>query len=575
MNPKVKFLIAIILLAWLAACQNATPAATDLPAATPAPTLTRVPTHTPSPAATPTPAFVWKLEDVQKAVIRIGEAPLAPGWDGAPEFGYGAGVIIDPGGLALTAYSVVAGTAEVDVWWMQSDGEPVQMKASVIGYSECANLALLQLAASAPLPYLSWREEPLLSGSHVFSAGYSPLHEYVLLPGLVSVPTNSGATPRTAVEMTIKHNAIAGESSLGGPLVDDQGKLVGINVSLNPMNNRGLALPQYTVTALLPNLQAGEKLGIGILPIALAPVGDFWQPGGVVVGAVSRGSPAEKAGLQAGDILLFANQPLPEANFETVHALAAQANLGSEHNLAAYCRDLPVDGSNQQPIDVVLLRTMPIGLQKKYTGLVVCTGRINGGRVQCSSTPQLHFPFDNPSELTDWSLSSPPDKISTQLIVPEIVDRALLIANTSGNAIGNFIYQGLQTSDVQLETHVIVYGGFTRTALICRYARDEQGNESWYEFQIFDSGEWEIGKTLNGKYFVLRHGGSKALINYPINDNRLLAACQGNQLSLFINDVLAGTVTDEDLTHGMIGIGYHTTQATRKAFFKYLTISQP
>lgn len=114
-----------------------------------------------------------------------------------------------------------------------------------------------------------------------------------------------------------------------------------------------------------------------------------------------------------------------------------------------------------------------------------------------------------------------------------------------------------------------------QNALTWRYARDEQGNESWYEFQIFDNGEWEIGKTLNGKYFVLRHGGSKALINGPINDNRLLAACQENQLTLYINDVLAGTVTDEDLTNGMIGIGYHTTQATCRAIFKYLTISQP
>lgn len=99
----------------------------------------------PTATATTTPAFAWKLEDVQRAVIRVGAPRDAiPGLPEEVTIGYGSGVIIDPSGLALTANHVVAGASQVPVWYLNADGGFVKTTATLLGVAECADLALCQ-----------------------------------------------------------------------------------------------------------------------------------------------------------------------------------------------------------------------------------------------------------------------------------------------------------------------------------------------------------------------------------------------------------------------------------------------
>ena len=190
--------------------------ASTVPAATTAPPGTTAPPATTAPGGGAATSF----DQVQPAVIQI----IATGTIRDPEIGMatqagsGSGFIIDSSGLAVTNNHVVTGAATLEVY-IGGDTEK-SYNATVVGVSECNDLALIQIDSNDPLPTLTWQDTDPTVGEEVYAAGF-PLGdpEFTLTRGIVAKAQASGETPWASIDSTIEHDANIQPGNSGGPLV--------------------------------------------------------------------------------------------------------------------------------------------------------------------------------------------------------------------------------------------------------------------------------------------------------------------------------------------------------------------
>jgi|GEM_PF-304849 len=242
------------------------------------------------------------LEDVQKAVVRI----EAVGTFKDPEEGMlmsagsGTGFIIDPQGHVVTNNHVVTGAAYFKVYL---DGVAKPVNARVVGVSECADLAVIDLDGE-DYPYLAWYAQPIKVSLPVFAAGF-PLGdpEYTLTDGIVSKAKAAGETSWASVDKVIQHSANIDHGNSGGPLVTADGQVVGVNYAGNRDANQYFSIARDGALPVIKQLLAGKDVdAIGINGEAI--VNEENQFSGIWVASVASGSPADDAGMLPGDILL-------------------------------------------------------------------------------------------------------------------------------------------------------------------------------------------------------------------------------------------------------------------------------
>jgi serine protease Do len=224
-----------------------------------------------------------------------------------PQFGYmanaagrGSGFIIDPSGLAVTNNHVVTGAALLKVW-VGGDTTKVY-NARILGVSECSDLAVIDIEGDG-FPYLSWYEGTAKVGLQVYAAGY-PLGdpEFTMTQGIVSKEKANGETSWASVDSVIEHTATINPGNSGGPLVDADSKVVGINYAGSSSTNQYFAINRGTALDVIQQLQAGKDVdSIGINGEAVSS--DDGSVTGIWVSSVKSGSPADKAGIEAGDIV--------------------------------------------------------------------------------------------------------------------------------------------------------------------------------------------------------------------------------------------------------------------------------
>jgi serine protease Do len=243
------------------------------------------------------------LDDVQKATVRI-EAkgsfvdPDVGELEGA---GYGSGFVIDPSGLAVTNNHVVTGAATLNVY---VDGDDEPRNAKVLGVSECSDLAVIDIDGDG-YTSLSFETKPVKPGVDVYAAGY-PLGdpEFTLTKGIVSKAEANGDHNWASVDHTIEHDANIQPGNSGGPLVDAAGKVVGINYAGGAAGNteQFFAISTAEAQSVIGDLRDGKDVtSIGVNGVAVQDP-DSGNTG-VWVSNVASGSAADKAGLQAGDVI--------------------------------------------------------------------------------------------------------------------------------------------------------------------------------------------------------------------------------------------------------------------------------
>jgi serine protease Do len=252
------------------------------------------------------------LEALQQAVVeaaeRVGPAVvgLGRGW------GRGSGVVYEPGRI-LTCAHVLRGD-EVAVTF--ADGRTVQ--GTVAGADGDLDLAVLA-ADTGDAPAVAWEPEAAgaVSLGHPVLALANPSGRGLRTTfGLVSATDRSFRGPRgRRIGGSIEHSAPLPRGSSGGPLVDASGRLLGLN-AVRREGGLILAIPADPgIRARVDALARGEAAGRPRLGVALAPsrharrmrsaVG-LPERDGLLVRGVVAGSPAERAGIQRGDLLVGA-----------------------------------------------------------------------------------------------------------------------------------------------------------------------------------------------------------------------------------------------------------------------------
>lgn len=224
-----------------------------------------------------------------------------------PSQGAGSGVIISEDGYILSNNHVVEGAKEVTVTLADSK----EYEAEVIGLDPKTDLAVLKIDAKDELPSASLGDsERLKVGDWVVAIGNPFGLNHTVTSGIVSAKGRViGAGP---YDDFIQTDASINPGNSGGPLFNMKGEVIGINTAIIPQGQGiGFAIPVNTAKPLIPQLvDHGEitrgYLGVNIQNITedLAKALDMKSEEGALVADVVAESPAEKGGIERGDVII-------------------------------------------------------------------------------------------------------------------------------------------------------------------------------------------------------------------------------------------------------------------------------
>lgn len=222
----------------------------------------------------------------------------------------GSGFVIDPAGVIVTNYHVVEKAFEITVTFQDGTTLP----ASVFNASRIVDLALLKVPTDKFLPAAHWGDSDALQvGDQVFAAGNPFGLGITVTSGIVSALNRD--IQNSPYDDMIQTDAAINHGNSGGPLFDMNGGVVGVNSDLiSPTSGSvglGFALPASTARFAVDRLLSHDDIRpawIGMkvqqVTLELAQGMGLMRPQGSVVSWVVPGGPAQKAGLQIGDIIL-------------------------------------------------------------------------------------------------------------------------------------------------------------------------------------------------------------------------------------------------------------------------------
>ena len=225
----------------------------------------------------------------------------------------GSGFIISPDGYILTNNHVVEGATKVEVHY-GPEGSATTASAKVIGRDPATDIALLKIESRRPLPtVILGNSDNIRVGDWAIAIGNPLQFENTLTVGVISGRGRSLGIndTTTSFENFIQTDAAINFGNSGGPLLNINGEVVGINTAIRAMaQNLGFATPINIAKTILPQLRDAGKVTRGYLGIRVANIDTvrreaFNLPStqGVFVESVEPGKPAEKAGIQHGDVI--------------------------------------------------------------------------------------------------------------------------------------------------------------------------------------------------------------------------------------------------------------------------------
>jgi serine protease Do len=227
----------------------------------------------------------------------------------------GSGVIISPDGYILTANHVVEGADEIEV---NVAGSKKEYTAKVIGTDPPTDVAVLKIEAT-DLPAITLADSDLLEVGDVVLAIGNPFGiGQTVTMGIVSALGRSGLAGFNQYQDFIQTDAAINPGNSGGALVDAEGRLVGINTAIISRSGGnqgvGFAVPINMARHVVEGLISGGRVTrgyLGVWPEDITPglAQDFNLSGqnGALVGDVMPDTPAEKAGIKAGDVIVAFN----------------------------------------------------------------------------------------------------------------------------------------------------------------------------------------------------------------------------------------------------------------------------
>jgi len=282
-------------------------------------------------------------------------SPFAPFFRGMPPFGFqmpapqpirgeGSGFIIRPDGVIMTNAHVVNGASEVTV--RLTDRR--EYTAKVVGVDPKSDIAILKISAK-DLPTVRLGESRSLRvGEWVLAIGAPFGFENSATAGIVSA---KGRTLGGGYVPFIQTDVPINPGNSGGPLFNMRGEVVGINSQIYSRSGGYMGV-SFSIPIDVA-MQVGEqlqttghatrgKLGVLIQPVTQGLADSFGlpQPAGALVSSVEKGGPAEKAGVEPGDVILKLNGQTIEDSSELPVQIASLAP-GTAVNLEVWRAHAP------------------------------------------------------------------------------------------------------------------------------------------------------------------------------------------------------------------------------------------
>ncbi len=223
--------------------------------------------------------------------------------------GIGSGFIINEEGYILTNYHVIEGAKEVSV--TLSDGREV--KAKVVNYDENQDVAMLKISddsVEVPAVVELGDSDALKPGEQVIAIGTPLSKEFnqTVTAGIVSAVNRTVQTSSGQQVNLIQTDAAINPGNSGGPLVNTRGEVVGINnmkIASDEVEGIGFSIPINDIKDRIESLSKPIlNLGISIREINSDLGKQYNMDEGLYIVQVTEFSPAEKAGLQSGDLIV-------------------------------------------------------------------------------------------------------------------------------------------------------------------------------------------------------------------------------------------------------------------------------
>jgi serine protease Do len=368
------------------------------------------------------------------------------------EEGAGSGVIVSADGYILTANHVVDEMDEIKV---AVPGIKKEFTAKIIGKDRSRDVAVLKIDANN-LPAITLADSDQLEVGDIVLAIGNPFDVgQTVTMGIISGlgRYGYGVNGRFGYENFIQTDAAINPGNSGGALVDTEGRFVGINtwIASSSGGNEGVgfAVPINVARRVMETLLNGGKVTrgyLGILPQDITA--DFAEQfnlkdqNGALVGDVRPNSPAQKAGIKTGDVILAINgKPIADA-----------------HNLQLMVWDIPPGTS----VSIKLLRngapkTLSVTISEFSLRHAVAQEKEN------SPAPETHADALDGVKVADWS-----SDVANQLKIPDDLKGALI---TEVEPDSNSADSGLQANDIIVEINHQTVADANAAVKLCRQAR--------------------------------------------------------------------------------------------------------
>ena len=328
-----------------------------LPAAPmPSPALPAAPANTQADAAGAALSVSYRsaVERAAPSVLTVHSArtaargPFGVGGRSILSQGLGSGVVIDSDGDILTNNHVVEGANELAV--ALPDG--TLRRTRLVGVDPDSDLALLKIDAAGLQPITLGDVKSIAVGDVVLAVGNPLGVGQTVTQGIVSALGRKGIGINP-IENFIQTDAAINPGNSGGALVDTAGRLIGINSAIlsrgGGSEGIGFAIPVDLAQKVVASLKKQGRVARGWLGIS---TGQTSRPGALVV-AVQPGGPANRAGLQAGDVIVrFGDRAIEQP--EDVAGMTLELEPGSKVTLEV------LRNGRREPVDVTLGTRPPL-----------------------------------------------------------------------------------------------------------------------------------------------------------------------------------------------------------------------
>ncbi len=243
--------------------------------------------------------------------------------------GFGSGVVLSKEGHVLTCSHVVGRASTVEVGL----GKGQRVEAKVVGHDPYSDITLLKVAQSGLKPIELGDSEQVKVGQLVFAFANPFGRRPSTTSGIVTTAKTALGWGHGAMENMIVTDAPLNPGYSGGPLVDASGRMIGLNVAY--ANSRGIAIPINATKEIVDSLILDGRIRRAHLGIYTDTIGfskDIagqakMNQEGLMIVEVEPASPARKAGLLLGDILVSFNKR-PITNHQDLYRLLTKDAIG-------------------------------------------------------------------------------------------------------------------------------------------------------------------------------------------------------------------------------------------------------